>query len=171
MPIALAQRLKSSAESGEAARLYRKYRRRDSKRATPSNPLLYVPSALSSNLDRDLKAAGIPKKAPGGKLDFHAIRLAYINLVLESEVSPKEAQALARHSTPDLTFNVYARTRAHRLSEAVEGIAEAILPKECVPGVYRLAVGAEPENVTPLESKSYVSEELVELRGIEPLTS
>ena len=171
VPIALAQRLKSSAESGEAARLYRKYRRRDSKRATPSNPLLYVPSALSSNLDRDLKATGIPKKAPGGKLDFHAIRLAYINLVLESEVSPKEAQALARHSTPDLTFYVYARTRAHRLSEAVEGIAEAILPKECVPGVYRLAVGAEPENVTPLESKSYVSEELVELRGIEPLTS
>ena len=166
-PIALAQRLKSSAESGDAARLYRKYRRRDSKRATPSNPLLYVPSALSSNLDRDLKATGIPKKAPGGKLDFHAIRLAYINLVLESEVSPKEAQALARHSTPDLTFNVYARTRAHRLSEAVEGIAEAILPKECVPGVYRLAVGAEPENVTPLESKSYVSEDLVELRSPE----
>ena len=171
VPAALAQRLKSSAESGEPASLYEKYRRSDSKRATLLNPLLYVPSSLSNNLDRDLKTAGIAKKAPGGKLDFHAIRLAYINLVLDSEVSPKEAQALARHSTPDLTFNVYGRTRTHRLSEAVEGIAEAILPKECVPGVYRLAVGAEPENVTPLESQSYVSEELVELRGIEPLTA
>ena len=65
------------------------------------------------------------------------------------------------------SYQLAARTRAHRLSEAVEGIAKAILPKECVPGVYRLAVGAEPENVTPLESKSYVSEELVELRSPE----
>lgn len=34
------------------------------------------------------------------QLDFHALRLAYVNLVLESGVSPKEAQALARYSTP-----------------------------------------------------------------------
>jgi len=34
-----------------------------------------------------------------------------VNLVFEfGQVSPKEAQDLARHSTPDLTFNVYGRS-------------------------------------------------------------
>ena len=51
-------------------------------------------------------------------------------------------------------------------------MAESVLgEKKRALCVHKLAVGAEPENVTPLESKSYVSEELVELRGIEPLTS
>ena len=36
---------------------------------------------------------------------------------MSSGVSPKEAQTLARHSTPDLTFNVYGRAREDRLSE------------------------------------------------------
>jgi hypothetical protein len=33
--------------------------------------------------------------SPAGKLDFHACRVAYINLVIESGVSVKEAQTLA----------------------------------------------------------------------------
>jgi hypothetical protein len=32
---------------------------------------------------------------PAGKLDCHAVRLAYINLVIESGVTGKEAQVLA----------------------------------------------------------------------------
>jgi hypothetical protein len=35
--------------------------------------------------------------------------VAYINFVIESGVSIKEAQALARHATPQLTLNVYGR--------------------------------------------------------------
>ena len=96
----------------DVARLYAKLdRRRDAELKAPTNPFLYVPAALPRDLDKDLVKAGVPKHAPGGKLDFHAIRLAYINLVLEFGVSAKEAQALARHSTPDLTFNLYGRTR------------------------------------------------------------
>ena len=44
--------------------------------------------------------AGIPKDAIGGKLDFHAVRLAYINLIIEAGATVKEAQTLARHATP-----------------------------------------------------------------------
>ena len=53
----------------------------------------------------------------------------------------------------------------HRLSEAVEGIAEAILPEESVPGVYRQAVGAETENATTNNDRQLRSSELVELRS------
>jgi|TARA_B100000959_G_scaffold178854_2_gene187040 hypothetical protein len=43
-----------------------------------------VPSStLSRDFDKDLKTADVPKWTPAGKLDFHAIRLAYINLVLD----------------------------------------------------------------------------------------
>lgn len=70
--------------------------------------------------------------------------MAYINFVIESGVSVKEAQALARHSTPDLTMNIYGRTRDGRLAEAVEKIGGDLLSKEkCVPGVYRRAADAE----------------------------
>ena len=154
LPVELTKRLQEFAEAGEPGRLYEKnYRRRDAKLKAPKNALLYVPSSLSNTLDNDLMAAGIPKHTPAGKLDFHAIRLAYINLVLESGVTTKEAQALARHSSPDLTFNVYGRVREHRLSEAIERVAEAIEPDEkratCVP---RQAVGAETENATLLKN-------------------
>jgi len=63
-------------------------------------------------------------------------------------VSPKEAQDLARHSTPDFTFNVYGRSREGRLVEAVERVAQAVLPVERVPGEYRQAVGVEIETAT-----------------------
>ena len=113
-----------------------------------------MPSDPSRDLGHDLKAAGIPKEGPGGKVDFHALRTAYINFVLDSGVSVREAQALARHSTPEMTMNVYGRTRDERLSDAVEKVASAVLPEvERAIYVQRQAVGAETENATTLEDK------------------
>jgi hypothetical protein len=87
-------------------------------------------------------------------LDFHACRVAYINLVLDSGVSLKEAQALARHATPEMTMNVYGRMREDHLSDAVEKVAESIIPQpKCVSCVYQQVVGLEQENATPLIKK------------------
>ena len=73
-------------------------------------------------------------------------RLAYINFVLESGASVKEAQALARHSTPELTMNVYGRTRKERLSETAEKVAANVLPAaDNARFMPRQAVGAEQE--------------------------
>ena len=173
LPRSLVEQLHVFAESGEPAQLYAHfYRRKDATLKAPKRPLLYVPSDPSRELGRILEAAGIPKDGPGGKIDFHGLRLAYINFVLESGVSVKEAQALARHATPDITMNIYGRTREDRLAKAVEEVASAVLPEEkraiCV---QRQAVGAETENATPFENIELRSEKMVELRGIEPLTS
>ena len=75
----------------------------------------------------------VDHQGPGGKIDFHAIRKAYINLVIESGVTVKEAQTLARHASPELTMNVYGHARQDRLADAVERVAEVVLPVKRVP--------------------------------------
>ena len=81
-------------------------------------------------------------------------RLAYINFVLESGASVKEAQALARHSTPELTMNVYGRTRKERLSETAEKVAANVLPAvDNAIFMLRQAVGAEQESATPIDNR------------------
>jgi integrase len=139
LPASLVARLVASA--GAAKAMYENSYARGSSNlamsAIPANPLLHVPSHTARSLDYDLKAAGIPKITPAGKLDFHAVRLAYINLVIEGGVSVKEAQALARHATPELTMNVYGRTRDERLWNAVEQVAQTVLPDaECAHSVH-----------------------------------
>ena len=49
----------------------------------------------------------------------------------------RELQTMARHSTPALTANIYARTRNERLSELTEKISENILSgKKCAKSVH-----------------------------------
>ena len=93
----------------------------------PKAPLLYVPSHPSREMDRDLERAGIRKWDPRGKIDFHACRVVYVTLVLESGASLKEAQALARHGTADLTLNVYGRAREARLAAVAQTVGEKVL--------------------------------------------
>jgi integrase len=127
LPDDLLRRLQTFAESGEPAQLYAAcYRRKDAQSDAPENSLLYVPTHPAREFDKDLKAAGIPKVTSAGKLDFHTCRLAYINLVLESGATVKEAQELARHSTPQLTMNIYGRVREERLAQAVDKVADAL---------------------------------------------
>jgi integrase len=156
LPRTLVGSLKDFAEAGEAKRLYACfYGRKDASNKPPDSPLLYVPSHPARELDKDLKTAGISKNTPSGKIDFHASRTAYINLVLESSnVSVKEAQVLARHATPEMTMNVYGRAREERLSKVVENVAENLnLNRERAPVVHRKAVGAENEQCATSNEK------------------
>ena len=78
----------------------------------PAAPLLYVPSHPGRSFDQDLEAAGIAKRTGNGKLDFHAARTAYLNLVFEDrDITLTDAQKLARHSTAKMTLEVYGRAR------------------------------------------------------------
>ena len=78
-------------------------------------------------LDKDLKKAGIPKRTEKGKIAFHALRTSFVSLTYEAGASHKEAQELARHSTPTLTANTYGRVRDERLATVVETVAERVL--------------------------------------------
>ena len=71
-------------------------------------PVFTVPAKLVRILDRDLKAAGIPKRDERGRtVDVHAMRHTFGTLLSKGGVTPRTAQAAMRHSTIDLTMNVY----------------------------------------------------------------
>ena len=107
----------------------------------PNDTLLQVPLHPHRPFQHDLKRAGIPKWAPGGKLDFHALRTGFTTLVFEAGANPKEAQKLARHATPELTMRIYARARDPRLAELVNTVGDVINPERTAE--QRIAVGAE----------------------------
>ena len=73
-----------------------------------STPLFTVPKGLVRILDRDLKLAGIAKRDDRGRtLDVHALRHTFGTLLSKGGVTPRTAQAAMRHSSIDLTMNVY----------------------------------------------------------------
>lgn len=68
----------------------------------------------------DLEAAGIEREdARGHKVDFHALRTTFITNLARAGVPQRHAMALARHTDPRLTANVYTDVDALPLAEAV----------------------------------------------------
>lgn len=75
-------------------------------------PLFNVPKGLVRILDRDLRAAGIPKRDERGRtVDVHALRHTFGTLLSKGGVAPRTAQAALRHSKIDLTMNIYTDPR------------------------------------------------------------
>jgi integrase len=124
LPERIVRQLESFCTSGIVPLLYQKFFR---KFACPKDALLYVPSHPARELDRVLKAAGIPKHTDEGKVAFHGLRTSFVTLAYEAGATHKEAQELARHATPGLTANRYARTRNERLAGITDRIAETVL--------------------------------------------
>ena len=68
----------------------------------------------------DLKAAGINRKDERGhKVDFHALRTTFVTNLARAGVPQRQAMALARHTDPRLTANIYTDQDALPLAEAV----------------------------------------------------
>jgi len=118
-----------------------------------STPLLNVPKAFCKILNRDLKAAGIPKRDDRGRtIDVHALRHTFGTMLSMAGVSPRVAQAAMRHSSLDLTMNVYTDPRLLDVQGAVESLPEFTLTNDTAESRQRIAAGAEtfvPSAVTP----------------------
>src|SRR4029078_10497665 len=79
-----------------------------SRRLPHDTPLFTVATGLIRILDRDLAAAGIPKKDERGRtLDVHALRHSFSTLLSKGGVPPRVAQAAMRHSDISLTMTTY----------------------------------------------------------------
>ncbi|MEW6744792.1 MAG: tyrosine-type recombinase/integrase [Planctomycetota bacterium] len=70
----------------------------------------------------DLERAGIAYESDDGYLDFHALRHSFVTGLAVAGVHPKMAQVLARHSTIDLTMNVYTHIQREAEAEALKGL-------------------------------------------------
>lgn len=97
--------------------------------AKPSNVDLIWPGSWGVNrrggkaLKRDLTQAGIPIVDTSKKVvDFHSLRYSFITSLARAGVHPSKAQRLARHSTVNLTMNVYTALNCDDLRGAVEAL-------------------------------------------------
>ncbi|MBP7051608.1 MAG: tyrosine-type recombinase/integrase [Phycisphaerae bacterium] len=134
LPVRLVAQLIAFVDSAAAPKLYL---RAGTRALLPENPLLFVPTHSLRLFTKDLARAGIPKVNAAGRLDFHCWRVSFVTASLEAGASAKEAMRLARHTTPQLTLNTYARARDERLAELVESVGGRLLPDEiCATGVH-----------------------------------
>jgi integrase len=89
----------------------------------PDTQLFDVPDKLSKIMNRDLKAAGIPKRDDRGRtVDVHALRHTFGTMMSKAGVSPRVAQAAMRHSKLDLTMNVYTDPKMLDVAQAVNAL-------------------------------------------------
>jgi integrase len=92
-------------------------------RLPASTPLFYVPSGLTRIFDRDLAAAGIPKRDDRGRvLDVHALRVTFGTHLCAAGVPLRTAQAAMRHSKPELTANIYTDPKLLDVAGALEAL-------------------------------------------------
>jgi integrase/recombinase XerD len=71
-------------------------------------------------LARDMTTAGLSCRGEDGVSDFHSLRVVFISRLVRAGVRPKEAQALARHSTITLTMDRYAKLHLHDVRAALD---------------------------------------------------
>ena len=115
----------------------------------PDTSIFTVPAGLVRILDRDLRLAGIPKRDERGRtVDVHALRHTFGTLLSKGGVAPRTAQAAMRHSTIDLTMNVYTDPKLLDVAGAVESLPS--LPLGAGPQREAAAVSATgTDDLTP----------------------
>ena len=98
---------------------------------SPAAKAFYVPGRTSEMLRFDLERSGIPYKNNRGEVfDFHALRVQLAANMVRGGVHVKAMQERMRHSTSQLTLDIYSRlSRTEQDEAAVEALP-------------RLAVGA-----------------------------
>jgi integrase len=101
-----------------------------------STPLFHVPSGLSRILDRDLAAAGIPKRDERNRVvDVHAFRVTFGTHLCAAGVPLRTAQAAMRHSKPELTANIYTDPKLLDVAGAIDALpALALSPEAATTG-------------------------------------
>jgi len=107
-------------------------------------PLFTVPTALVKILNRDLQLAGIPKKdSRGWTIDVHAMRHTFGTLLSRGNVAPRTAQAAMRHSSIDLTMNVYTDPKLLDVAGALDAFPELPLTSSAIDQPRLLPTGTD----------------------------
>ena len=82
-----------------------------------------VPAGLVRILDRDLAVAGIPKRDDRGRvMDVHAQRHTFGTHLSRAGVPARATQAAMRHSTLDLTMQLYTDPRLLDIAGAIDAL-------------------------------------------------
>jgi integrase len=114
----------------------------------PNGRLFDIPSDLLRVFNRDLKAAGIPKRDERGRtVDVHALRTTFGTLLSRSGVPPRVAQRLMRHSDIRLTMQTYTDPKLFDLQGAIDSlpsVAPSVAPTPVISGATESSHGNKP---------------------------
>ena len=100
-------------------------------RLPASTPLFQIASGLARILDRDLAAAGIPKRDERNRVfDVHALRVTFGTHLCAAGVPLRTAQAAMRHSKPELTANIYTDPKLLDVAGAINALPALMIPTE-----------------------------------------
>ncbi len=92
--------------------------------------LFSVPRNLIKSFNLDLAAADIAKEDERGRtVDLHALRHTFGTHLSKNGVAPRTAQAALRHSSLDLTMNVYTDPSLLDVAGALEALPPLELPR------------------------------------------
>jgi integrase len=104
----------------------------------PDGILFEIPADFLRAFNRDLKAAGIPKRDERGRtVDIHALRMTFGTMLSKSGVPPRVAQRLMRHSDIRLTMQTYTDPKLFDLMGAIDSlpsVAPGVAPTPVIPG-------------------------------------
>ncbi len=118
----------------------------------PSETKLFpsVSSELIKVFDRDLTAASVEKSDERGRTaDVHALRHTYGSLLSAGGVAPRTAQAAMRHSSIDLTMNVYTDPRVLDVAGALDSLPALPLNANPSKRQRNIATGTDGNRVAP----------------------
>lgn len=106
----------------------------------------------------DLTAAHVDYEDTQGRVvDFHALRHTFISNLARAGVHPRSAQILARHSTIDLTMNVYTHINMSDLADDIESLptvaeANVVASSETIATLKPADTSAFPDELASLAS-------------------
>ena len=161
-------RLHDYGRQNVATTLYEKHR--SERLNVPAEPLFFVPHHTARSLNIDLKAAGIEKSTPEGKIDFHALRTTFSTLLDDVGATEKTKEVLLRHAPSTLAHKRYVKVRSGRPNETVEQVARELgltyFYAKTMPTPQELAVGQDCNHLV-FQSVRY-GKEVVGAPGFEP---
>ncbi len=115
--------------------------------------LFKVPAGLVRILNRDLTAADIKKADERGRtIDVHSLRHSFGTLLSKGGVAPRTAQSAMRHSTIDLTMNVYTDPKLLDIHGALDALPLLDLNAErTAERAAARATGTDHQNAGPVQ--------------------
>ena len=114
--------------------------------AGPTRAMCYRLAAATGFRASELRSL-LYRDRQGHVADFHSLRVLFISRVVAGGASVKEAQTLARHSTPLLTMNTCRKQKnpcEGRCCRHIAGVSEAEAPVGVEPTMADLQSAAEP---------------------------
>jgi integrase len=142
----------------------------------PESKLLSIPSSYGyKRIAADYVAGGVALKTEAGKATWHSLRKVFVNNLVRSGADVKTIMELARHSSAEMSLDVYASAKPQLLRTAIEKAVQhmeaTINKKDPLPCCAGVKQEVQENNLASASSSAEAKLhdfEVVRATGVEP---